>query len=112
MNRTRGMDRPRTHVCLLPAVVPARVLLLLVGAAVLATSDGLSAIADPRSDKDPGIVAVAGDLDPTFGENGMVSTDFTDFGPDGAYASAMAIQPDGKIVAVGEAWGGEASYGG
>lgn len=100
MNRTRGIDRPRTHVWVLPGAMPARVLLLLVGAAVLATSDGLSAIADPRLDKHLGIVAVAGDLDPTFGENGMVSTDF---GPDGDGASAMAIQPDGKIVAAGEA---------
>ncbi len=100
MNRTRSIDRPRTHVWVLPGAMPARVLLLLVGAAVLATSDGLSAIADPRLDKHLGIVAVAGDLDPTFGENGMVSTDF---GPDGDGASAMAIQADGKIVAAGEA---------
>jgi len=100
MNRTRGIDRPRTHVWVLPGAMPARVLLLLVGAVVLATSDGLSAIADPRLDKHLGIVAVAGDLDPTFGENGMVTTDF---GPDGDGANAIAIQPNGKIVAAGEA---------
>jgi uncharacterized delta-60 repeat protein len=40
----------------------------------------------------------AGDLDPTFGNGGKVVTDF------GAYefANGMAIQPDGKIVVVGD----------
>jgi uncharacterized delta-60 repeat protein len=43
--------------------------------------------------------AAVGDLDPTFGTNGIANTGF---GLDGVdYASALAIQPDGKIVAVG-----------
>ena len=42
--------------------------------------------------------AAAGDLDPSFGSGGKVTTDF--FGVfDGV--AALAIQPDGKIVAVG-----------
>ena len=43
---------------------------------------------------------IDGSLDPAFGSGGKVTTDF--FGnPDGA--SALAIQPDGKIVAAGSA---------
>ncbi|MFN2542749.1 MAG: delta-60 repeat domain-containing protein [Chthoniobacterales bacterium] len=44
--------------------------------------------------------AAAGELDPTFGRtaNGMVTTDFSHTS-DNAYA--VAVQPDGKIVAVG-----------
>jgi len=43
--------------------------------------------------------AAAGDLDPTFGGDGTVTTDFTD-----SYDAAFGIgvQPDGKIVVVGE----------
>ncbi|HYH50024.1 MAG TPA: Ig-like domain-containing protein [Acidimicrobiia bacterium] len=41
--------------------------------------------------------AAAGDLDPTFGGDGIVTTDF------GGYdsAAALAIQPDGKLVVAG-----------
>ena len=42
-----------------------------------------------------------GDLDPTFGSGGTVTTLF----PEGSFAQAVAIQPDGKIVAVGAAAG-------
>jgi uncharacterized delta-60 repeat protein len=45
--------------------------------------------------------AAAGDLDPTFGTGGMVTTDIhhsTDI------ANAVAIQPDGKLVVVGESY--------
>jgi uncharacterized delta-60 repeat protein len=45
--------------------------------------------------------AAPGDLDTSFGNGGKVTTSFPDF--PGAYGSAMAIQPDGKIVVVGEA---------
>jgi uncharacterized delta-60 repeat protein len=41
--------------------------------------------------------ATAGDLDPTFSGDGKVTTSFSD----GDGISAIAIQPDGKIVAVG-----------
>jgi uncharacterized delta-60 repeat protein len=41
----------------------------------------------------------AGDLDPSFGTNGKVTTDFAGSSIDGA--TALAVQPDGKIVAVG-----------
>jgi uncharacterized delta-60 repeat protein len=40
-----------------------------------------------------------GTLDPSFGTGGIVTTDFGGF----AYASAVALQPGGRIVAVGRA---------
>ena len=40
-----------------------------------------------------------GTLDPTFGGDGRVATDFT---PDSDWAGAVAIQADGKIVAAGQ----------
>lgn len=43
--------------------------------------------------------AVPGDLDPSFGSGGKQRTDFT--GADDQ-ANALAVQPDGKIVAAGE----------
>jgi uncharacterized delta-60 repeat protein len=43
--------------------------------------------------------AVAGDLDPTFGTGGRVTTDFGNSFDE--QASALAIQPDGKLVAGG-----------
>jgi uncharacterized delta-60 repeat protein len=43
----------------------------------------------------------AGDLDPTFGMSGMVTTTFQE--PLSSYAAAAAQQADGKIVMVGEA---------
>ena len=42
-----------------------------------------------------------GGLDPTFGTGGTVTTDFGDLAF--AFASAVALQPDGKIVVVGGA---------
>jgi uncharacterized delta-60 repeat protein len=41
-----------------------------------------------------------GRLDPTFGGDGVVTTDFTD---QGDFAAGVALQDDGKIVAVGRA---------
>jgi len=74
--------------------------LLVVGALVaLASTGASSATADSRPEA-PAIVAVAGDLDPTFGGDGMITTDL---GPEGDGANAIAIQPDGKIVVAGEA---------
>jgi uncharacterized delta-60 repeat protein len=45
----------------------------------------------------PPVLAAPGDLDPTFGVGGIVYTSFFRH----ARASAVALQPDGKIVAVG-----------
>ncbi len=44
--------------------------------------------------------AAPGDLDTSFGTGGKV---VTDFGAGGDYAAAVAIQPNGKIVAGGDA---------
>lgn len=49
----------------------------------------------------PGAAAPDGDLDPSFGDAGLLTTEF----PVGSFATAVAIQVDGKIVAVGAAAG-------
>ena len=49
----------------------------------------------------PRAYAADGDLDPTFGHGGKVTTVF----PGGSHGTAVAIQADGKIVAVGQAAG-------
>jgi uncharacterized delta-60 repeat protein len=46
-------------------------------------------------------LAAAGDLDPTFGAGGLVTTDFSG-GND--YLGKIAVQSDGKIVAIGESF--------
>lgn len=61
------------------------------GSAFLDGRDGRFAIA--RYDPD-------GSLDPTFGGDGKVTTDFSRYGDD---AAGIAIQPDGKIVVAGDA---------
>jgi len=45
------------------------------------------------------IQAADGDLDPTFGNGGKVVTDFTSSTD---YLNRIAVQPDGKIVAIGD----------
>lgn len=49
----------------------------------------------------PLALGAGGDLDPTFGVGGQVTTAF----PGGSFANAVAIQSDGKIVVVGAAAG-------
>ena len=46
----------------------------------------------------PAAMSAPGDLDPTFGRDGIVLTDLTRFEDDGF---AIALQPDGKIVVAG-----------
>jgi uncharacterized delta-60 repeat protein len=48
----------------------------------------------------PAALAAPGDLDPTFGTGGKVTTDFAG-GFDEAHA--LVVQPDGKVVAAGPA---------
>ncbi len=43
----------------------------------------------------PALLAVDGDLDPTFGKGGKVRTNFS--GRSNDIANSLAIQPDGKI---------------
>ena len=55
----------------------------------------------------PPALAAPGDLDPTFGAGGVVTTSFVHDPPDdhfGAYAYVVGIEPDGSIVAGG--WAG------
>jgi uncharacterized delta-60 repeat protein len=47
----------------------------------------------------PAARTASGDLDPTFGEDGIVRTDLT---PAEDHGFAVAIQPDGKILVAGE----------
>jgi uncharacterized delta-60 repeat protein len=52
--------------------------------------------------------AAPSDVDPTFGENGVVYTKFSDEDPSAARAEGVAVQPDGKVVVVGSGGGGMA----
>ena len=61
--------------------------------AICATAITLAFIVSGRT-----VLAVDGDLDPTFGTDGKILTDF-DHSTDIAYA--VAIQADGKLVVVG-----------
>ena len=65
---------------------------LFLGSAVLILTFSQTTFTDIASS------AAAGDLDPSFGSNGKVATDF---GGSGDYVFAVALQPDGKIVAAG-----------
>ena len=62
-------------------------------ACALASAGLLAALARPAA-------AAPGSLDPSFGTNGIVRTDLT---PKGDTAYAVAVQPDGRIVAAGSA---------
>lgn len=48
--------------------------------------------------------AAAGDLDPSFGTDGKI---VSDFGPGSNSASALVIQPDGRVVAAGSTGSGD-----
>ena len=54
-------------------------------------------------------LAAAGDLDPTFGRRGQVLSDFG--GGSNDFASAVALQPDGKIVTAGYRFVGNEAQG-
>src|SRR5438552_15951560 len=70
----------------LRAKVTRPVLLALVASAVLATG--------------PPAQALPGDLDPMFGVDGIVTTDFSPFSIDGG--RAIALESDGRIVVAGQ----------
>ena len=53
--------------------------------------------------------AAAGDLDPTFGSNGKVKTDFN---RNNDLAYGMALQPDGKVIVAGISFAGLSAEGG
>jgi uncharacterized delta-60 repeat protein len=67
---------------------------------------GVTEVKNPVFGQEPSDFALArytpnGQLDATFGNNGLVTTAFGTNGANAAAASALAIQSDGKIVAVG-----------
>ncbi len=67
---------------------------------------GVTEANNPVFGQEPSDFALAryspnGQLDPTFGNNGLVTTAFGSNGENAAAASALAIQSDGKIVTVG-----------
>lgn len=49
----------------------------------------------------PAATALTGQLDPAFGTDGKVTTDF---GSENEEVHALVVQPDGKIVAAGSSW--------
>jgi uncharacterized delta-60 repeat protein len=55
----------------------------------------------PRPTQTGSRISLVGELDPTFGHVGKVTTDL---GSTLDEIRGMAVQPDGKIVVVGEAW--------
>lgn len=67
---------------------------------------GVTEVKNPVFGQEPSDFALArytpnGQLDTAFGSNGLVTTAFGTNGGNAAAASALAIQSDGKIVAVG-----------
>ena len=82
----------------------------LLSISVAVTCAGVVATAIPA-------YAAAGDLDPTLGVGGAVTTDFGANPPEPEIANEMVIQPDGKIVAAGRAGtdqfpvGGDGAFG-
>ncbi len=56
--------------------------------------------------------AAAGDLDPTFGGDGKVTTPFFTDGNASASVHAIAFQPDGKVIAAGSASASQNNGGG
>ncbi len=54
-----------------------------------------------------GVQAAAGNLDLTFGSSGKITTDFFN---DSDAATDIAVQPDGKIIAVGDAFNDSTSF--
>lgn len=73
--------------------------IVVAGAAVLSSFENEFALARYKPD---------GSLDPTFGNGGKVTTAFLDpFSDRSGRVHALALQPDGKILAVGEARVGE-----
>src|SRR4051812_20556839 len=71
---------------------------LLVGFLAVAPVALLSVTAAPTSGA-PAVRAAPGQLDPTFGGDGVVRTDLTSAEDDGF---AVTVQPDGKVVVAGE----------
>ena len=51
----------------------------------------------------PRVQASAGELNPAFGSGGKVMTDFPSYDKDFSFAvaSALALQPDGKLLVAG-----------
>ncbi len=84
------------------AIVLLLVALMTSGVGAHPTVGGAEAAQAPAPRSAP-LSPPAGDLDPTFGSNGLVTTTI---GSAADYARAMAIQSDGKIVATGSAWVG------
>ena len=71
---------------------------------LLATAAAAAALLAPSGAR---ALAAPGDLDPSFGTGGKVTTDF---GATNDHASALVLQPDGKLVAAGGARGYPSEY--
>lgn len=71
----------------------------MAGLVATATTDGDFGLA--RYNRD-------GSLDASFGDGGRVTTDFFN---DSDESSGLAIQPDGKVVVAGTAFGADTPFG-
>jgi uncharacterized delta-60 repeat protein len=88
----RGVAHWLTVMALAILAVHRAVVMAFLGTAALFLACASSAWAAP------------GDLDPTFGGAGKVTTPFSTRPDDGASVYAVAVQPNGKIVAAGTAF--------
>lgn len=75
------------------------------GYAIAIQSDGKIVVAGEAAWGDFALARynLDGSLDTTFGDDGIVTTDFSG---DTDVGQAIYIQPDGKIIVVGKTWGG------
>jgi uncharacterized delta-60 repeat protein len=96
-----GPARPGLRSLL--ALAPAAIILVCTAACgdSPATSGAGRPLLPTRTPTAAPAAAFAGQLDPTFGDAGQVTTDF---GSTNDEARAVAVQPDGKLVAAGVAW--------
>jgi uncharacterized delta-60 repeat protein len=78
-------------------------LLMFILLATTACGGGDPAPPQSSAGRTPTAAKLTGQLDPTFGTEGKVTTDF---GSENEEVHALVAQPDGKIVAAGSSWPG------
>ena len=94
----RSSSRPNPDVVLWVKVMALAILAVYRAAAMAVLATGTLFLASASS-----AWAAAGDLDPTFDRDGKVTTPIFTQAGDSATVYAIAVQPDGKIVAAGSA---------
>jgi uncharacterized delta-60 repeat protein len=97
----RSLNVPRIHPPTLPFLSRALVLCILL--LTTACGDSTETPQPSSPGKPPAATKLTGQLDPTFGTEGKVTTDL---GSNNEEVRALVVQPDGKIVAAGHTWPG------